>query len=46
MNYFNMEICRLAEELKMKTDLSLTRVLGVLTIKKAAIAINDLSVEK
>lgn len=46
MNYFNMEICRLAEELKMKTDLSLTRAMGVLTIKKAAIATNDLSVEK
>ncbi|WP_417441095.1 ketopantoate reductase C-terminal domain-containing protein [Idiomarina sp.] len=34
MNYFNMEICRLAEEMKMQTDLSLTRTLGALTLKK------------
>lgn len=38
MNYFNMEICRIAEAMKMQTDLSLTRMLGALTIKKAELA--------
>lgn len=38
MSYFNMEICRIAEAMKMQTDLSLTRMLGALTIKKAELA--------
>lgn len=44
MNYFNMEICRIAEVMKMQTDLSLTRMLGALTIKKAELARDNLSV--
>lgn len=45
MNYFNLEICRLAKEMKMQTDLSLTRMLGALAIKKAELTKDDLSAQ-